>query len=260
MKRDIRQIKNFLLDMDGTLYLGNQIFEGTIDFLNTLKRRGKKRLFLTNNSSTSASGYRKRLSRIGITTESGEVFTSAIATIIYLNGKNAGKRLYLLATPPVEEEFVQAGFELTEENPDYVVLAFDKTLRYEKLEKACRFLLEGIPFIATHPDIVCPTEDLPIPDCGAITKAIIAATNIEPKVIGKPNKEMITSALAELDALPSKTAIVGDRLYTDMEMGFRSGLTTILVLSGETKIEDVNKASQKPDYILSSVRELAGLI
>ena len=253
-------IDNFLLDMDGTIYLDQRPIDGSVNFIKTLTRKQKSFLLFTNNSSTSSSEYLNNLSAMGINVEPKDIFTSAAATILYLQRQNAGLKIYLLATPSVEAEFQQAGFNLTDDSPDYVVLTFDKSITYKKLEQACKLLLSGVPFIATHPDLVCPTENLPIPDCGAMTKMITAATGISPKVIGKPNPEMIASALERLQASPKNTAIVGDRLYTDMEMGYRAGLTTVLVLSGETTLAEVQAAERQPDFILPSVRELTELI
>ena len=242
--------------MDGTLYLGDKIFEGTIEFLKTIKSHNKKYLFLTNNSSRSTKEYCEKLNKMGISAIGEEIFTSGEATIIYLKGLGEKNKIYLLGTPGLEKEFEEAGFILTENDPDYVVLGFDKTLTYQKLETACNLIQRGVRFIATHPDFVCPTEGLPIPDCGAMIKLITAATGKEPKVIGKPNTEMINSALTKLGAKPEETAIIGDRYYTDMEMGFRAGLTTILVLSGETKEKDIAKMHKNPDYIFNSVDDI----
>lgn len=260
MKKELRHIKNYLLDLDGTIYLGKHPIEGSQAFIQTLTRKQKSFLMLTNNSSTSSIEYLDKLSAMRIDVEPQNIFTSADATILYLQRQNAGRKIFLLATPPVEEEFQRAGFELTAATPDYVVLTFDKSITYKKLECACRLLLSGVPFIATHPDTVCPTDNLPIPDCGAITQAITAATGVHPKVIGKPNAEMTAAALEKLKATPETAAIVGDRLYTDMEMGYRAGLTTILVLSGETTRADIKRAPRKPDFVFPSVRELTDLL
>lgn len=251
-------IKNFLLDLDGTLYLGDRLFESTPRFLEKLKATGRKKLYLTNNSSKSVNAYIEKLKRQGLEASRDDVLTSGSATIAYLRKSLPGNRIFLMGTPSLELEFLQAGFELIEdERPDCVVLGFDRTLTYEKIVIASRFLLQGVPFIATHPDLVCPTEDLPIPDTGAMIKLFEAATNVSPKVIGKPNREMVEAALEKIGARPEETAIVGDRYYTDMEMGFRAGLFTVLVLSGETKAEDLKSFSKQPDLVLADVGELA---
>ncbi len=260
----LASIKNFLLDMDGTLYLGSRLFPETEPFLQTLRDTGRKKLFLTNNSSRSVAAYLEKLKRMGIPAMPEEILTSGTATMSYLHKQvdaGRGKKIYLLATPSLELEFLQAGFELVEdEKPDWVVLGFDRTLTYEKIAFASRCLLQGVPFVATHPDLVCPTEDLPIPDTGAMIKMFEAATNVSPKIIGKPNREMVEAALDRLGAKPEETAIVGDRYYTDMEMGFRAGLVTILVLSGEAKGEELKGFERQPDFVLKNVGELAGIL
>lgn len=258
---NLKHIKNFLLDMDGTIYLGGRLFEATPAFLARLKDAGKRKLFLTNNSSRSIAEYRRKLAGMGLDVSTNEIFTSTLATIIYLQNRTDYRRLYLLAGPGVGQEFVDAGFEVNSESPDAVVLCYDKTLTYDKLACACEFIMQGIPYIATHPDTVCPTEDLPLPDIGSMIELIKAATGgAEPLVIGKPNETMIESALSVLHAGPSETAIVGDRIYTDMEMGFRAGLTTILVLSGEATRDDLQGLPRQPDYVVESVGDLVGLI
>lgn len=254
-KRNLKDIQHFLLDMDGTLYRGRRLLDGTREFLNVLRRRGRRYLFLTNNSSRSVEEYCRKLLGMGIPSEPEDVFTSTLATIIYLKHRRR-KRLFVLATPAVEREFTDAGFLLTEDRPDCVVLCFDRTLTYEKLQTACRLILRGVQFVASHPDIVCPTEDLPIPDCGSMIRLITAATGVEPEVVGKPNQTMIDSVLAKLDAAPDSIAMIGDRIGTDMEMGFRAGLTTILVLTGEAKREDLSDLPRQPDYVVDSVADL----
>jgi HAD superfamily hydrolase (TIGR01450 family) len=193
---------------------------------------------------------------MGIPARPDDVFTSTLATIIHLKRRDEKRRLFVLATPAVEREFSDAGFLLTEDRPDCVVLCFDKTLTYAKLQTASRLILQGVEFVASHPDLVCPTEDLPIPDCGSMIRLMIAATGVEPEIIGKPNQTMIDSALAKLDAPADTIAIVGDRYKTDMEMGFRAGLTTVLVLSGEVKRGDLANLPRQPDYVVDSVADL----
>ncbi|MBN1553357.1 MAG: HAD-IIA family hydrolase [Phycisphaerae bacterium] len=253
--KSLQQIRNFLLDMDGTLYLGDRVLAGSREFLNALRSRGKRVLLLTNNSSRSVSGYVRKLADMDLPVAAEEIFTSTLATILHLRRKGK-ERLFVLATPDVEREFTDAGFVLTDQQPDDVVLCFDKTLTYEKLRTACRLILQGAGFVASHPDVVCPTEDLPIPDCGSMIQLITTATGKEPEIIGKPYQMMIDSALAKLQATAESTAMIGDRLNTDMEMGFRAGLTTILVLTGEATVRDVASAPRRPDYVVESVADL----
>lgn len=253
-------ISCFLLDMDGTVYLGDRLFDGVQEFLQSLRDSRRRFLFFTNNSSKDAAEYAEKLRRLGIEATPEEVITSGEATVAYLTGEAGVGRAYVLGTPSFEREVAAGGIELDSGRPDAVVLGFDLTLTYEKINTACRLIRAGVPFVASHPDLNCPTPEGPIPDCGAITAMITAATGVAPVVIGKPNHYMVDAALARVGKKPEQTAIVGDRLYTDMEMGFRSGLCTVLVLSGETTEEDVARAERKPDLILPTVAALTPLL
>ena len=260
MTPDFRNITSFLLDMDGTIYLSDRLFEGVTEFLQRLRETGRGFLFFTNNSSRDAAQYAEKLNRMGVAAAPEEVITSGEATVAYLTGTAGVRRAYVLGTPSFEREVVAGGIALEDRAPEAVVLGFDLTLTYDKLKTACRFIRAGVPFVASHPDLNCPTSEGPIPDCGAITAMITAATGVTPVVIGKPNRYMADAALQRLGGRPEHTAIVGDRLYTDMEMGFRCGLRTVLVLSGETTEEDVARAGRKPDVVLPSVAELTPLL
>jgi len=248
----------FLLDMDGTLYLGPDPIDGAAAFVRFLQESGRRHLFFTNNPTRDAAQYSRKLAGMGIAAAPGDVLTSGEATARYLTTETAYRNVYVVGAPSFEAELRQAGLAVADEDPDAVVLAFDKTLTYAKLEKAALFLREGLPYIATNPDKVCPTEYGCIPDCGATAALLEAATGRTPKYIGKPNPEMVRMALDKLGAAPEATAMVGDRLYTDMEMAYRSGITSILVLSGETKREDLEQADRRPDFVFESVRELHG--
>jgi len=253
-KQQIQQrlsfIKYFALDMDGTIYLGDQLFTFTIDFLDGLKRKGRDYIFLTNNSSKSAAEYQEKLHGLGIDVYMNQIYTSGTATIEYLKKSGDQSRLYLLGTESLHLEFQQAGFDTLSEKPDYVVLGFDQTLTFDKLDRACRFIRGGVPFLATHPDFNCPLPggDM-LPDCGAMAAAITAATKVKPKVIGKPNKEMIDGILSRLNTSHSHLAFVGDRLMTDIRMGRDSGILSILILTGETKIADLQNSNVQPDLV-----------
>ncbi|HOK10427.1 MAG TPA: HAD-IIA family hydrolase [Candidatus Hydrogenedens sp.] len=252
----IEDIQCFLLDMDGTIYLGNRPIPGAKEFIGHLKLTGKKYLFFTNNPTKDAEQYQKKLGMLGIHVSKEHILTSGMATVEYLKRNTTYKKLFTVAPPSFEKELIRAGFHLVQDEPDAVVISFDITLTYEKLRKATYWLLQGLPYIATNPDLVCPTEDGPIPDCGSIAKLLHASTGREPRYIGKPNPEMIEMALKILNMRPQFTAMVGDRLYTDMEMAYRAGVTSILVLSGETTMEQLNKIEKKPDYIFPSISEL----
>jgi 4-nitrophenyl phosphatase/NagD protein len=252
----MKNIKCFILDMDGTVYLGEKILPGAVEFLAYLKNTGRDFLFLTNNSSTDAIYYAKKLAGMGIACQAENILTSGEATALYLKNTKKYQRIYLLGTPILEEEFKRHGFILTKDNPECVVLGFDTTLTYEKLTAACHLIRGKTPFIATHPDYNCPTETGYIPDCGAMTAFIEASTGVLPQVIGKPNKEIIEAFLNKKNYAKSEMAIVGDRLYTDIATGVNAGITTVLVLSGESTLADVEASKIKPDYVFDNVGKL----
>ncbi len=234
-------IELFLVDQDGTVFLGDHLLPGAARFFEVIAAQGRRHLFLSNNSSQSASYYVDKLTRLGLPAAPENILTSGQATIAYLQGELPGARIFLLGTPPLEREFVEGGFELVDgaralaDGADAVVLGFDKTLTYEKLEVASRLLLAGVPYFATHGDLVCPTPDGPIPDAGAMIALMEKATGRTPVIVGKPEPRLVDMARQRFSVPRSATAMIGDRLYTDMEMGRRAGITSILVLSGETR-------------------------
>lgn len=259
MHKDIaqlRQIENYLLDMDGTVYLGPRAIHGAAGFVRALREHGKRFLFFTNNPTKDASAYAAKLAGMGISVSPRDILTSGEATARYIAAQTPYQRVYAIGTPSFEAELRRAGLELNENKPDAVVLAFDTTLTYAKLERACLLLRAGLPYLATNPDRLCPTEYGYIPDCGATAALLEAATGRAPKYIGKPNAEMIAMGLEKLRARPENTAMVGDRLYTDMEMAYRAGTASVLVLSGETTREQLDAAERKPDYVFESVAEI----
>ena len=199
-KNKLRDIKYFLLDMDGTIYLDTVLFEGTLDFLDTLKIQGKRAIYITNNSSKSVSDYVNKLANLGIPSESDDFFTSAQALVYMLNKENPGCKIFLLGTPSLESFLEESGFTLIKEytedpenRPDFVVLAFDTTLTYQKLTDGCHYICDGVRYWATHPDAVCPyKEDFSLPDAGAFIECINVVTGKKPEFIaGKPNPHMI---------------------------------------------------------------------
>ena len=252
----IGETRCFALDMDGTVYLGSRLLPGALEFFAYLRRSGRDFLFVTNNSSRHAAYYSNKLTKLGIACGPESILTSGEATAFYINTLKPKARVCLLGTPELEEEFTREGFTLTNESPDFVVLGFDQTLTYAKLVTACDWIRRGVPFIATHPDFNCPTETGYIPDCGAMTALITASTGVKPKVIGKPNREIIDMILRKKNYRPEQLAIVGDRLYTDMATGFNAGIRTVLVLSGETKAEDLKDSSIQPNYVCRDLAEL----
>jgi len=252
----IRGLKCFLLDMDGTIYLGDKLLPRAKEFIDYLKLSGRSFLFMTNNSSKDRYSYVEKLAKLGIACLPDDILTSGEATCIYLKSLKPAARVYLLGTPFLEREFCEWGFELTAENPDFVVLGFDQTLTYEKLSTACTLIRNGVPFVATHPDFNCPTETGYIPDTGAMIELIKASTGIAPKVIGKPNEEIIRSAFQKRKFALAEYTVVGDRLYTDIAAGNNAGICSILVLSGESTLEDVEKSAVQPVVVAKNVAEI----
>ncbi|NLW56513.1 MAG: HAD-IIA family hydrolase [Firmicutes bacterium] len=257
IRERLASIQTYLLDLDGTVYLGDEIFPFSLPFFKRLEELGKKFIFVTNNSSRTGAYYVAKLTRMGVTLRPEQVFTSGEATRLYLKNNYSSRRIYLLGTPDLEEEFCQDGFLLTTENPAAVILGFDQTLNYEKLRIACSLIRQGVPFIATHPDFNCPTPEGPIPDCGAMIAAITAATGVQPTVIGKPFPAMVEALCVKYGLEREKVAIIGDRLYTDIALGQQAGITSILVLSGETQLVDLEDTPYRPDLVATDLGELS---
>ncbi len=245
--------------MDGTFYLGNQLLEGSLEFLEKVKEQGKHFLFYTNNSSKNQDVYVQKLAKMGCNVTKSQIITSGMVTAYHLKKRWAHPKVYLLGTPLLEEDFQDSGILLTAKDPDAVVAGFDTTLTYEKLSKACTLIRNGVPFLATHPDNNCPTEDGFIPDCGAICAFITQSTGILPKYFGKPYKETMDYILDNLNCTKEEVVFVGDRLYTDIAIGAKNGATSVLVLTGETKLPDVDSSDVKPDIIVDRLVDLANL-
>lgn len=260
-KEIIDRIDCFLLDMDGTIYLGEQWIDGAKDFLKRIEETGRKYCFLTNNSSKSPEIYIEKLKRMGLSIGKEKIVTSGQATIHYLKREFSGKSVFLLGNELLKKEFTDAGIDLEEGNPQVVVVGFDTSLDYKKMCKVCDLVRTGLPYISTHPDYNCPTETGFIPDAGAIHAFIKASAFRDPDyIIGKPNGEIIDFALEFCHADRNRTAMVGDRLYTDIEAGNRSGLTSILVYSGETTKEDLKNSTTIPGLAMESVNEITPLL
>jgi len=258
----LQKIKFFALDMDGTIYLGNKLLPGAKEFLDYLSASGRSYVFLTNNSSKNKQSYVNKLRALGLDATMDQILTSGEATALYIKACKPKARIFLLGTPDLEQEFLSHGFTLTDSEPDFVVLGFDQTLHYAKLTEACHLIREGVPLIATHPDINCPTDERSgyIPDVGAMLALIHASTGKEAKIIGKPYQEIIDVLVEKLNCRREETAMVGDRLYTDMKLAENAAICGILVLSGETKQTDIKSSQVHLDYIFESVRELTAAL
>lgn len=253
----LKSIEYFALDMDGTIYLDEYWIDGAKGFLKRIEASGRKYVFLTNNSSKNPQNYVDKLHRMGLDVSLDKIVTSGQATVYYLQQNYAGKKVFLLGNDLLKEEFEEGGIILDDTNPDMVVTAFDTTLDYKKMCKVCDFVRAGLPYIATHPDYNCPTKTGFIPDAGAIHAFINASSFRYPdRIIGKPNADIIKYLLARLDTTGNKVVMVGDRLYTDIAAGANNGLYSMLVLSGETKLEDVKTSEVKPHLIFDSVKEV----
>ena len=247
----------FVLDMDGTFYLGDRLIEGSLDFLEKVKETGRRFVFFTNNSSRIPSFYQKKLEKMGCFVDKSEVITSGNVTIAYLQTNYAGKKVYLVGTPLLVESFEEAGINLVQEDPDVVVVGFDTTLTYEKLEKACTYIRNGATFLATHLDINCPTEDGFIPDCGAMCALITKSTGVEPRYLGKPFPETMDMVLQITGCKKDEIVFVGDRLYTDVATGVKNGAKGFLVLTGEADMKTVEESEVKPTCIYDSLLDIS---
>lgn len=265
----LKRCELFLFDMDGTLYLGDDVYPGAIDLMNDLPALGKKYIYLTNNSSRAGEDYITRLNRLGFPCLRENVFTSGMATGMYLNQRHPGAKVYLAGTKAFHRELKSYGIDLVNDEygrtdagtVDVVVQGFDTELVYEKLDKACHFLRRGAVFIAANPDWVCPMpNDEVLPDCGSICALLTASSGVKPNYIGKPNRNMVDVISAMTGVPNEKICCVGDRLYTDIAVAQNAGAVSVLVLSGETDQAMVDAAERKPDYVLPSVRELHGLL
>lgn len=254
----LNQVQCFLLDMDGTFYLGNRLLEGALRFIDVLHEQGKEFLFLTNNSSKSKNLYAEKITRMGLVIPEEKVFTSGEATALHLKKDYPGAKIYLAGTPALEIEFQSHGFLLVDQDPGLVVLGFDTTITYRKLWMLCDFVRAGLPYIATHPDFNCPTETGFMPDIGAMIAFVKASTGREPDlVVGKPNRMIVDAAAARLGLPVNALGMIGDRLYTDIALGQTSGITTTLVLSGETSQQDLDNSPFQPDYVFEHIGAVA---
>ena len=266
MERDamLKNIRLFLFDMDGTLYLGDRLYDFTAELLEKLRASGRKYLFMTNNSSKSVEDYIKKLRRLGIESTREDFITSSQATAYYLQEHHPGRKLYVCGTASLKRELEMEGFTVTEklDEVECIVMGFDTELTFKKLEDVSRLLLTRteIPYIATNPDYVCPTEFGSVPDCGSVCDMIFNATGKRPVVIGKPGPLMPLLAMERCGCSREETAVVGDRIYTDVKSGINAGITGILVMSGETTPESLENSDVKPDVVLKDASEILGVL
>ena len=253
----LRSCRLFVLDMDGTLYLGDDVFPGAIEFIRTLEQTGRQYIYLTNNSSRAGIDYVNRLSKLGFPCTAENIFSSGMAMGLYLNAVYPGKRVCLVGNAALRRELESYGIVMDEETAEVVVAGFDTELNYRKLERAVHFLRRGAAFLACNPDWVCPMpENEVLPDCGSICALLTASSGAKPFYLGKPNRSIV-DILSEKTGVPlSEICCVGDRLYTDIAVGVNAGTVTALVLSGETTPELLERSELRPDYVFPDVAAL----
>ena len=265
----IKDKKLFIFDMDGTIYLGGRPFGFAIDFIKNLRANGKKVLFFTNNASHTTPFYLQKLTRLGFEPREDEIMTSGDVTYEFLKRYRDKKSVYMVATDELVEEYRQKGISLINgegeekaQNADIVITSFDTSLTYEKLNIACRLIRHGAEYLSTHPDFNCPTEDGFIPDSGAIAALVTASTGKKPTYFGKPYKETVEMIGEATGFSNDEMCIFGDRLYTDIALGKSFGVTSVLVLSGETTSDDVEAAlpKDKPDFMFDSLDDVNKLM
>ena len=278
MAKDLKRIKHVALDMDGTIYMGNTLFPFTISFLDTLTELGIGYSFLTNNPTKSVEDYLTKLAGLGIKASEENMYTTSLAAIDYIKSHYpSAKRLFMLGTPSMVSQFEKAGFEACsdepEDIPDVLVVAFDTTLTYSKLCRAAWWASQGIPYVATNPDRVCPTNQKTVlVDCGSLQHCIEYATMRKPDIVlGKPDPTMLDGIRNRYGLQSDEIAMVGDRIYTDTAMAHNAGALGVLVLSGETTLDVVKKVEEDvrtnpnpefypPDLVLKDISELGELL
>lgn len=278
LKERLSRIKHLALDMDGTIYLGSRLFPFTVDFLDKMKAAGVGYSFLTNNPTKSVADYLAKLAGMGIVADEDNMYTTSLAAIDYIKRTYPeAKRLFMLGTPSMVSQFEKAGFEACADDPDDVpdalVVAFDTTLTYSRLCRAAWWASQGIPYVATNPDRVCPTDQkVVLVDCGSLQKCIEHATGRRPDIVlGKPDPTMLDGIRLRHELQSDEIAMIGDRIYTDTAMAHNAGAFGVLVLSGETQLQtalDVaadaasnpNPEFFPPDLIVRDIEELGELI
>ncbi len=256
----LNRIKCFLLDMDGTFYLGNKLIKGSKEFLAILEKKNLQYFFLTNNSSKNRAQYASKLKTLGLNVTADHIFTSGQATAVYIKGQFPDKKIICFGTRDLQHEIRTHDLCLVDSDPDLIVLGFDTTLTYKRIWQLCDLVRSGLPFIATHSDLNCPIEDGFMPDTGSFLTLIETSTGRKPDVIiGKPHRHIL-DALSGITGVKSREcAMVGDRLYTDMALE-KFGVFTILVLTGETSRNDLVGSKIKPNLVLESIQDLVKLI
>ena len=255
----LKRIKCFIFDLDGTVYLGNKLLDGSIDFFKILEKNNIKFKFFTNNSSRSARVYIKKIKDMGYNLRDDMLLISNQVIINHIKNTFPDKSVFVLGNEYLKRDFKDSNINLVEDNADIVVAGFDTSLAYKNVSKACEFIRKGAIFLGVNPDFNCPVEDGFIPDCGSICAMITASTGVKPEFFGKPSNYTLKYILEDTGIVESDIAFVGDRLYTDIAIGQKNNAVTILVLTGETKEEDLQTSDVKPTLIFDSLDELKNL-
>ena len=256
---ELRSKKAFICDMDGVIYHGNRLIPHVKEFIRWIEENGKDYLFLTNSSERSPRELAQKLARLGLKIPEDHFYTSALATASFLAGQCPGGSVYVIGEPGLTYALYEAGFSMNDVNPDYVVFGETRSLNYEKIEKAVKLVMNGAKLIGTNSDLTAPAENGIIPACRALVSPIEMTTGKSAYFVGKPNPLMMRHALKKLDCHRVDAAIIGDRMDTDIVAGIESELDTVLVLSGVSTLETVNKFPYRPKYILRDVGEIAGV-
>lgn len=260
--KDYSKLKNkklWLFDMDGTVYLGDKLFDGTLNLLDNIVRNNGRYVFITNNSSKGIDAYLNKVRAMGIKADSGNFYTSVDASCSLLRERFGTELIYAQGTQSFIDNLKAEGLNVTteyDENAKCVIVGFDTDLTAKKLTNTCKTLLKDIPYYATNPDWVCPTEFGYIPDCGSMCFGIEKATGKTPVFIGKPNSLMIEEVIKKFKADKSDVVVIGDRIYTDVAAGVNAGVDTVLVLSGETNVSVCNESKIKPAFVIQDVKEI----
>ena len=263
MRQTLRSKKLYLLDMDGTLYLDNDLFPHCLDFLDAVKKGGGRYLYVTNNSSKSVDKYVEKMNRLGIAASADDFFTSTDAACVHLKNNYHGKKIYALGTASFRAQLAGEGFPITdrlEDDIDCLLMGYDTELTYRKLEDACILLGRGVEYLATNPDWVCPTAYGYAPDCGSFAQMLCNATGRKPYFIGKPEPAMAELAIQKAGYRKEDAVLIGDRIYTDIACGVNAGITTVLVFSGETTREVWEKSEIRPTYTCQSIADIYEMI
>lgn len=256
VKEILENVKCFILDLDGTFYIGNKILDGSLKFIECLRKNKIQFKFFTNNSSKNSAFYVDKICKMGLSITEDIMLTSNQVAINYIKKNMMDRKIFVLGNDYLKSDFRKSGISLHNYNADVVVIGFDTSLEYAELCKACDFIRNGAEFLGVNPDINCPVENGFIPDCGSICRMITASTGVKPKFLGKPSQYAFEYILYNTGFNQDEIAFVGDRIYTDIAIGQGNDSVTALVLSGEAKIEDLNKSNIQPTLVFESLGDL----